>query len=104
MERSRSTAAGGEGMAGSITIGKGADPGYYTEQVTRGTDYYAAGAGAPSGGKSGSEPEGTWAGDGCADLGLEAGAFVDHEAFGSIFGSHIDPRNGSPIGRALSHR
>jgi TrwC relaxase len=88
-------------MAGSVTIGKGASPGYYTEQAERGTDYYAAGAGSE---KTGSEPAGTWAGDGCRDLGLESGAIVDHGAFGSIFGSHIDPRDGSRIGRAMSRR
>ena len=86
-------------MAGSLTIGKGASPGYYTEQASRGTDYYAAGAGAE---KPGREPEGVWTGDGCRDLGLEPGAFVDHEAFGAIFGSHVDPRDGSRIGRALT--
>ena len=88
-------------MAGSITIGKGASPGYYTRQATRGTDYYAAGAGQE---KSASEPAGVWTGDGCPDLGLKVGAEVDHEAFGFIFGSHVDPRDGSRIGRAMSHR
>ncbi len=43
-----------------------------------------------------------WTGDGCRDLGLEPGAFVDHEAFGAIFGSHVDPRDGSRIGRPLT--
>jgi hypothetical protein len=66
-----------------------------------GTDYYAASAGQE---KPGSEPVGVWTGDGCADLGLKSGAEVDHEAFGYIFGSHIDPRDGSRIGRAMSHR
>jgi conjugative relaxase-like TrwC/TraI family protein len=88
-------------MAGSLTIGKGASPGYYTEQASRGTDYYAAGAGDA---KPGREPEGVWTGDGCPDLGLQPGAFVDHEAFAAIYGSHVDPRDGSRIGRALSHR
>jgi conjugative relaxase-like TrwC/TraI family protein len=86
-------------MAGSLTIGKGASPGYYTEQASRGTDYYAASAGSE---KAGREPEGTWAGDGCSDLGLEPGAVVDHEVFATIFGSHIDPRDGSQIGRKLT--
>ncbi len=88
-------------MAGSMTIGKGASPGYYTRQASRGTDYYAAGAGAA---KPGSEPEGVWTGDGCPDLGLQVGTEVDHEAFGYIFGSHVDPRDGSRIGRAMEHR
>jgi hypothetical protein len=88
-------------MAGSLTIGKGASPGYYTEQASRGPDYYAAGAGAA---KPGREPEGAWTGDGCRDPGLEQGAFVDHEAFAAIYGSHVDPRDGSRVGRALSHR
>ena len=67
-------------MAGALTIGKGASPRYYTDQASRGTDYYAAGAGRD---KAGSEPPGVWTGDGCPDLGLEIGAEVDHEAFGS---------------------
>jgi hypothetical protein len=57
-------------VAGSVTIGKGADPGYYSRQASRGTDYYAGGAGQE---KPGSEPAGTWTGDGCPDLGLENG-------------------------------
>jgi len=88
-------------VAGSLTIGKGASPAYYTEQASRGTDYYAAGAGAD---KPGSEPAGIWTGDGCPDLGLEVGAEVDHKAFERIFGSHIDPRHGSRIGRAMRRR
>jgi len=88
-------------MAGSITIGKGASPSYYTRQSSPGTDYYAAGAGQE---KPGSEPAGVWTGDGCADLGLKSGAEVDHDAFGYICGSHVDPRDGSRIGRAMSHR
>jgi conjugative relaxase-like TrwC/TraI family protein len=88
-------------MAGSLTIGKGASPRYYTEQASRGTDYYAAGAGSE---RPGSEPAGVWTGDGCSDLGLEIGTEVDHEAFGRIFGSHIDPREGTRIGRAMRHR
>jgi TrwC relaxase len=88
-------------VAGSLTIGKGASPGYYTEQATRGTDYYAAGAGSE---KRGSEPAGVWTGDGCPDLGLQVGAEADDEGFGYIFGSHVDPRGGSRIGRAMRHR
>jgi len=78
-------------MPGSITIGKGASPGYYTRQAPRGADYYAAGVGQD---KPGSEPAGVWTGDGCADLGLNAGDQVDHEAFGFIFGSHVDRATG----------
>jgi conjugative relaxase-like TrwC/TraI family protein len=88
-------------VAGSLTIGKGASPGYYTEQASRGTDYYAAGAGSE---EPGSETAGVWTGDGCPDLGLKAGTEVDHETFGRIFGSHIDPRDGSRIGRSMRHR
>src|SRR5271166_7030293 len=88
-------------VAGSLTIGKGASPAYYTGQASRGTDYYAAGAGSD---EPGSEPAGIWAGDGCPDLGLEMGAVVDHEVFGKIFGGHIDPRTGSKIGRAMRNR
>jgi TrwC relaxase len=88
-------------VAGSLTIGKGASPLYYTAQASRGTDYYSAGTGSE---QRGSEPAGVWAGDGCADLGLQAGAEVNHEAFGHIFGSHIDPRHGSRIGRVMRHR
>jgi hypothetical protein len=88
-------------MAGSLTIGKGASPLYYTEQVSRGTDYYSAAAGSE---RPGSEPEGIWTGDGCSNLALEIGAEVDHKSFGLIFGSHIDPRDGSKIGRAMRHR
>jgi conjugative relaxase-like TrwC/TraI family protein len=88
-------------VAGSLTIGKGASPGYYTGQASRGTDYYAAGAGSE---EPGSEPTGIWTGDGCADLGLEVGSEVDHETFARIFGSHTDPQDGSRIGRAMRYR
>ncbi len=88
-------------MAGSLTIGKGASPEYYTGQASRGTDYYAAGAGPEM---PCSEPAGIWTGYGCPELGLEIGAEVDHQAFARIFGSHIDPRDGLKIGRAMRHR
>jgi hypothetical protein len=42
-------------VAGSLTIGKGARPAYYTQQASRGTDYYSAAAGSE---KPGSEPAG----------------------------------------------
>jgi conjugative relaxase-like TrwC/TraI family protein len=83
-------------MAGSLTIGKGTCPEYYTAQAARGADYYSAGAGI-----EGTEPPGLWTGDGCPDLGLEPGSVVDHDAFRVIYGEHVDPRDGSRIGRAL---
>ena len=88
-------------LAGMVTVGKGSDAGYYSSQASRGADYYSAGAGSE---KPGTEPPGTWAGDGLADLGLEEGAEIDHEAFGYIFSGHVDPRDGSKIGRTLKAR
>ena len=76
-----------------------AAPGGYYEAAAGGggADYYAAGAG-----REGREPDGVWAGDGCRELGLEPGSVIDTEAFKTIYDRHVDPRDGSRIGRALT--
>ncbi len=51
-------------MAAIATIASGRDPAYYT-QASKGLEYYSSAAG-----KSGMEPEGTWTGAGCPELGL----------------------------------
>ncbi len=84
-------------MAGTATIASGHDPRYYTSQAGRGADYYSGAAG-----KSGMEPEGTWQGAGCSDLGLTAGGTVDPEVFLPLFTNLTDPRDGSRLGRAMS--
>ena len=53
------------------TIASGHDPAYYT-QAAKGSEYYSSAAG-----KSGMEPEGTWTGAGCPELGLAIGAAVN---------------------------
>jgi conjugative relaxase-like TrwC/TraI family protein len=83
-------------MAGSVTIGKGHDAAYYT-QAARGTDYYSADAQ-----KGGTEPAGIWTGTGCPDLGLEVGRVVKEDVFAQLFDSHVDPRTGERIGRAMA--
>ncbi len=83
-------------MAAIATIASGHDPAYYT-QAAKGPEYYSSAAG-----KSGMEPEGTWTGAGCPELGLAAGAAVNPEVFVSLFGEHKDPRDGSRLGRAMS--
>ena len=94
---------GGERDGGVADDRQGRQPGLLHRAGRHaGTDYYAAGAGAE---KPGREPEGIWTGDGCRDLGLEPGAFVDHEAFADDL---RQPRR--PAGRLagsagpLSHR
>ncbi len=83
-------------MAAIATIASGRDPAYYT-QASKGLEYYSSAAG-----KSGMEPEGTWTGAGCPELGLEIGGAVDPGVFVSLFGEHKDPRDGSRLGRAMS--
>lgn len=83
-------------MAGIATIATGHDPGYYT-QASKGAEYYSASAGA-----AGMEPDGTWAGDGCQELGLTPGAAIDPDVFVKLFGEHLDPRSGERLGRAMS--
>ena len=48
------------------------------------------------------EPEGTWTGTGCPDLGLAIGAAVSPGVFVRLFGEHVDPRDGSRLCRAMS--
>jgi hypothetical protein len=82
-------------MAGLVSITRGRDPEYYT-QVSKGPEYYSAGAGI-----EGLEPAGTWTGRGCPDLGLQVGAEIDKGVFLKPFGDLTDPRDGSHLGRAL---
>ena len=90
--------AGGEqGLSGNLSVSRAAPGGYYEAASGGGADYYAAGAG-----REGKEPEGTWAGDGCRDLGLEPGSVIGGDAFKTIYDNHVDPRDGSRIGRALT--
>ncbi len=48
------------------------------------------------------EPEGTWTGAGCPELGLVIGSAVSPGVFVRLFGEHADPRDGSRLGRAMS--
>lgn len=93
--------AGGEQrLSGNVSVSHAAPGGYYQgASGGGGADYYAAGAG-----REGKEPDGTWTGDGCRDLGIEPGSVVDGEAFKTIYDNHVDPRDGSRIGRALTDR
>lgn len=85
-------------MSGNLSVSHAAPGGYY-EAVAGGggAEYYAAGAG-----REGKEPDGVWAGDGCRDLDLEQGSVIDAEVFKTIYDEHIEPRDGSRIGRALT--
>jgi TrwC relaxase/AAA domain len=83
-------------MAAIGTISSGHDPEYYT-QASKGPEYYSAAAG-----KAGMEPEGTWTGAGCPELGLTIGAAVDPAVFVPLFGEFRDPRDGTRLGRAMS--
>ncbi len=89
--------AGKEGslVAGIVSISKGKDPEYYT-QASKGPEYYSAGAGI-----DGLEPEGTWTGDGCRELGLRVGMPIDKGVFLRLFSEHTDPRDGRRLGRAM---
>ncbi len=86
---------GGKPVAGLVSINKGKDPEYYT-QVSKGPEYYSAGAGI-----DGLEPEGIWTGKGCPDLGFPVGAAIDKGVFLKLFAEHIDPRSGCRLGRAM---
>ena len=84
-------------MAAIASIATGHDPAYYTRQAGKGPAYYSSAAG-----KGGMEPEGTWTGAGCPELGLPVGSAVSPDVFVSLFGEHRDPRDGSRLGRAMS--
>src|SRR5216683_1909879 len=80
-------------MAAIAIIASGHDPAYYT-QAAKGPEYYSSAAG-----KSGMEPEGTWTGAGCPELGLAVGSAIDPAVFVSLFSEFRDPRDGSRLGR-----
>jgi hypothetical protein len=84
-------------MAAIVSIATGHDPEYYTRQAGKGPAYYSSAAG-----KGGMEPEGTWTGAGCPELGLAVGAAIDPAVFVALFGEHRDPRDSSRLGHAMA--
>ena len=82
-------------MAAVGSIQKGTAPEYYT-QVSKGPEYYSAGAGI-----EGLDPEGVWTGRGCPELGLAVDAAIDKGVFLELYGKHTDPRTGDRLGRAM---
>ncbi len=83
-----------------LTISSGYDPGYLTRAVATGRENYYLSAVAEHG-----EPPGIWAGRGCPELGLAAGAEVDGRVMERLYGAFIDPRDPehkATLGRAPS--
>src|ERR1039457_7050191 len=84
-------------MAAIVSIATGHDPEYYTRQAGKGPAYYSSAAG-----QSGMEPEGTWTGAGCPELGLPVGSVIDPAVFVPLYAQFTDPRDGSShLGRAM---
>jgi hypothetical protein len=82
-------------MAAVASVASGHDPAYYT-QASKGPEYYSSAAG-----QSGMEPEGTWTGAGCPELGLPVGSAIDPDVFVPLYAQFTDPRDGSHLGRAM---
>ena len=70
----------------------GAEPGTHTGK--QGTGYYLAAA------ERGGEPQGTWIGEGLADLGIHDGDVVDRKVFETIYGEFKNPETGEYLGSA----
>ncbi|MGH3401504.1 MAG: MobF family relaxase [Streptosporangiaceae bacterium] len=83
-----------------ISVKAGHDAGYYTRGVgggreaATGGDYYLSAAA-----KLG-EPEGTWIGEGLADLGIHDGDTVAEADFLALYDGFVNPRTGEHLGSA----
>lgn len=86
------------GLSGAmLTISSGYDPLYLTRAVAAGRENYYLSAIAEHG-----EPPGIWTGQGCPELGLQAGAEVGDTAMEALYGRFTDPRD--PHGEATLGR
>ena len=83
-------------MGGTITLSAGHDAKYYTAQMggaeRSSADYYLSAT------EKGGEPQGTWVGEGLADLGIHDGDRIDAEVFEAIYGAFVDPATGETLG------
>lgn len=82
-------------MAVMISVKAGHDPAYYTATVGSGkqADYYLSATRVQG------EPQGTWVGEGLADLAIHDGDVVNEDDFLAIYGEFVNPRNGEHLGR-----
>ena len=89
-------------MGGTITLSAGHDAKYYTAQMggaeRSSADYYLSAT------EKGGEPQGTWVGEGLADLGIHDGDRIDAEVFEAIYGAFVDPATGETLGAGAAHQ
>jgi conjugative relaxase-like TrwC/TraI family protein len=84
-------------LGGTITLSAGHDAAYYTSQMggperATSADYYLSAT------EKLGEPQGTWVGEGLADLGIHDGDLINAEEFEAIYGGFINPRTGEHLG------